>query len=223
MFGEFKPANDQIVSLRVRRLLIAEGDHADFRTPAPESDEPRLRYVRIRSDNTGMAPPTQCFLSYAHADVRGFDQLVANLKPYAFLHGIALWHDKGITAGSYWDDKIKQEIARSQIFILLTTNAFLGSEYVFKHELPAIMDQHKSANALVVPVIYRECAWRPFFGAYIQAVPVNDAGRLRPVHDWRDPETAMARATDAISAAILDWFGLAPPASPFASSLGKTP
>lgn len=170
-----------------------------------------------------MAPPTQCFLSYAHADHRGFESLVVNLKPYAHMHGIHLWHDKGITAGSNWDAKIKTEIARSQIFVLLTTNAFLGSEYVFKHELRAIMDQHKNANALVVPVIYRECAWQGFFGSYIQAVPVNGEGRLRPVRDWADAETAMARATAAISTAILDWFGLPPPPSPFAASLGASP
>lgn len=170
-----------------------------------------------------MSPPQQCFLSYAHDDHKGFDQLLANLKPYAFLHGIDLWHDKGITAGSYWDDKIKHEIARSQIFVLLTSNAFLGSEYVLKHELPAILDRHKNANALVVPVIYRECAWQGFFGNYIQVVPLNDAGRLSPVHAWRDRETAMAKATGAISTAICDWFGLPPPPSPFAASLGRTP
>ena len=170
-----------------------------------------------------MAPPTQCFLSYAHDDHRGFDRLVANLKPYAHLHGIGLWHDKGVTAGSYWDAKIKDEIARSQIFILLTTNDFLGSEYVLKHELPAIIEQHKNANALVVPVIYRECAWRSFFGAYIQVVPLNGEGRLRPVRDRPDVESAMARATDAISIAIQDWFGLPPPQSPFAASLGAHP
>ena len=149
--------------------------------------------------------------------------MVANLKPYAHLHGVSIWHDKGIAAGSYWDAKIKAEIARSQIFVLLTTNDFLGSEYVLKHELPAIMEQHKNANALIVPVIYRECAWRGFFGSYIQVVPIDSKGKLSPVLDWPDAESAMARATDAISTAIQDWFGLPPPKSPFAASLGAPP
>ena len=149
--------------------------------------------------------------------------MLDNLKPYAHLHGIHLWHDQGIPAGSYWDAKIKAEIARSQIFVLVTTNAFLGSDYVLKHELPAIIYQHKNANALVVPVIYCESAWTGFFGSYIQCVPLNGEGILRPVREWIDPETAMARATDAISTAILDWFGLKPPPSPFAGSLGASP
>jgi hypothetical protein len=99
-----------------------------------------------------MVPPTQCFLSYAHHDHQGFDCLLVNLKPYAHLYGIKLWHDRGITAGSYWGAKIKAEIARSQIFVLLTSNDFLGSEYVLKHKFPAIIDRHQTANALVVPV-----------------------------------------------------------------------
>ncbi len=170
-----------------------------------------------------MPPPTQCFLSYAHADAQGFDSLLENLTPYAHIHGIRLWHDRGITPGSDWDDRIRQEIARSQIFVLLTTNAFLGSEYVLKHELPAILDRHKKDNALVVPVIYRTCAWRGFFGDYIQVVPIDQRGQLRPVRDWSDRQAAMAKATDAISAAIQDWFGLPPPPSPFAAVLGANP
>ncbi len=179
--------------------------------------------VGMSGDSNVMSPPTQCFLSYAHADAQGFDSLLENLKPYARIHNINLWHDRGIHAGSYWDNKIRQEVARSQIFVLLTTNAFLGSEYVLKHELPAIMHRHKHDNALIVPVIYRMCAWRGFFGDYIQVVPLDDRSRLRPVRDWRDPHAAMARATDAISAAIQDWFGLPPPPSPFAASLGPNP
>jgi hypothetical protein len=170
-----------------------------------------------------MVPPTQCFLSYAHHDHQGFDRLLANLKPYAHLYGIKLWHDRGITAGSYWDAKIKAEIARSQIFVLLTSNDFLGSEYVLKHELPAIIDQHKTANALVVPVIYRTCGWQGFFGNYIQCVPVTPRGRLRPVRQWPDWDEAMALATDAIASAIRDWFGLPSPPSPMAHHTATTP
>lgn len=170
-----------------------------------------------------MEPPTQCFLSYAHHDHEGFDRLLANLKPYVHLYGIRIWHDRGITAGSYWDARIQTEIARSQIFVLLTTNDFLGSEYVLKHELPAIIARHKAAQALVVPVIYRVCGWKGFFGDYIQAVPMTPTGRLLPVRKWRDWEEAMALATDAISGAIRDWFGLPTPPSPLAPGPATAP
>jgi hypothetical protein len=170
-----------------------------------------------------MTPPSQCFLSYAHADHDGFDRLVENLRPYMHLHKLQLWHDKGIHAGSHWDSKIEAEIAQSQVFVLLVTNAFLGSRYVLTRELPAIMRRHQTANALVVPVIYRASAWKQFFGHFIQVVPDDGKGRLRPVCEWRDRDAAMATATEAISVAITDWFGLPPPVSPFASALGKKP
>lgn len=182
-----------------------------------------LRGSGYLTETGGMDPPKQCFLSYAHHDHQGFDRLVANLRPYAHLHGIKLWHDRAISTGSYWDDEIQAEIGRSQIFVLLTTNDFLASEYVLKHELPAIIHQHKAAHALVVPVIYRVCGWRAFFGDYIQAVPITSSGQLMPVRKWRDWEEAMALATDAISTAIQDWFGLPPPPSPLAPARGVAP
>jgi hypothetical protein len=170
-----------------------------------------------------MDAPKQCFLSYAHHDHQGFDRLLANLRPYAHLHGIKLWHDRGITAGSAWDDKIKAEIARSQIFVLLTSNDFLGSDYVFHHELPAILERHRTANALVVPVIYRVCGWQRCFGDYIQVVPTNPQGKLLPVWKWRDREEAMAQATEAIAAAIQAWFGLPPPPPLLEAGRGAAP
>lgn len=182
-----------------------------------------MRESGYLTETAGMDPPKQCFLSYAHHDHQGFDRLLANLRPYAHLYGIKLWHDGGITAGSYWDAKIQVEIARSQIFVLLTTNDFLGSEYVLNHELPAILQQHRTANALVVPVIYRVCGWKGFFGNYIQAVPMTPEGQLLPVRKWPDEEEALALATDAISAAIQDWFALPPPPSPLAPVAGATP
>jgi hypothetical protein len=157
-----------------------------------------------------MSMPTQCFLSYAHHDHKGFDRLAAHLRHCAYLFGFKIWHDRRIRPGFYWNEIVENEIANSQIFILLTTNDFLGSDYIIKHELPAILERHKFHSALVVPVIYQLCGWRAFFGAYIQTVPMTDAGKLLPVRSWKDPEQALATAVEAISQAIEEWFGMSP-------------
>jgi hypothetical protein len=162
-----------------------------------------------------MAMPSQCFLSYAHHDHAGFDRLRIHLTPYAHLYGLKIWHDQRLIAGSYWNIRIQDEITRSQIFVLLTTNDFLSSDYILRHELPAILQRHRDAGALVLPVIYRECGWRGFFRDYIQVVPINDKGQMLTVRKWRDPEEALAVAAESISVAIGDWFGVVP-RSPFA-------
>lgn len=164
----------------------------------------------------------QCFISYAHEDHEGFDRLLVHLKPVAHLLSLSIWHDKRLKPGDYWHTGIAAEIRRSQIFVMLTTNDFLGSDYILKHELPAIRDEHASSGALVVPVIYRDCAWSGFFGSYIQATPMDAKGRLRPVMDWPKPENGFAAVSKAFQAAVVDWFGVAP-RSPFASLPVPTP
>jgi len=154
--------------------------------------------------------PNQCFVSYAHHDHDGFCRLHENLKHCAFLFGLKIWHDRRIKAGFHWNATIQEEIEKSQVFVLLTTNDFLGSDYILRHEIPSICNRYKNHNALVLPVIYKECGWRGFFGAYIQAVPTTKKGELLPVRQWPDKEEALAVAVNAISAAISDWFGIEP-------------
>lgn len=165
---------------------------------------------------TAPNPPSQCFVSYAHHDKPGFDRLLVHLTPLTALYGFRIWHDQRINPGFYWNDEILGHLRQSQIFVLLTTNDFLASDYILRYELPAIIEQHKQNDALVLPVIYRECAWHGFFGGYIQAVPSQN-GRLRPVHDWKDREKALAISTNAISDSIREWFGVTP-TSPFAGA-----
>jgi hypothetical protein len=164
-----------------------------------------------------MTAPTQCFLSYAHHDHLGFDRLLAHLQHCAYLFSFRIWYDRRIQPGFYWNDKIKQELANSQMFVLLATNDFLGSDYILKHELPAIIERHENHHALLLPVIYQHCGWMGFFGNYIQVMPTTEQGKLTPVREWRNPERALATAAEAISKAIEEWFGMTP-RSPMAGS-----
>jgi hypothetical protein len=87
----------------------------------------------------------QCFISYSHQDHAAFKRLSAHLAHVARAFHFVLWSDERIAAGNYWSNKIASEIGRSQIFVLAVTNDFLGSDYIFNHELPAIVEQHNSA------------------------------------------------------------------------------
>jgi hypothetical protein len=157
-----------------------------------------------------MAGPGQCFISYSHDDHDFFDRLLVHLKPVAHLYRFELWYDRRIRAGNYWSDRIEAEIAKSEIFVSVATNGFFGSDYIIKHELPAMLARHRDANALFVPVIFRESCWRAFFGDYIEVVPKNTKHDLVPVVEWRDREKALAVTANAISAAIEDWFSVKP-------------
>src|SRR5215203_4111135 len=90
----------------------------------------------------------QCFISYAHHDYSEFGRMEKHLSHIAHAFGITLWSDKRIAAGYYWSAKIEAEIFRSDIVVLLVTNDFLGSDYIFDHELPAIIQKHKNDQTL---------------------------------------------------------------------------
>ena len=162
-----------------------------------------------------MPPPKRCFLSYSHKDHEGFEQLRAQLAPVAQAFSFAIWHDKRIQAGDYWNHRIQTEIDQAEIFVLLTSADFFNSGYIIAHELPAIRQRHRAAGVLVLPVIYRDCYWGAMFGNYIQAVPMTPDGSLRPVQKWRPINDGFAASAKAIAAAIEDWFGVTP-TSPWA-------
>jgi hypothetical protein len=157
-----------------------------------------------------MSGPGQCFISYSHRDHASFERLLTHLKPVAHLYGFKLWHDRRIKPGYYWNATINSEIEQSDIFVPLITNDFFASDYIMQHELPAILEQHKNASALLVPVIYRESCWRSFFGDYIEVAPKNSKHNLVPIFKWPDREEGFAVAANAISASIEDWFGVKP-------------
>jgi hypothetical protein len=129
-----------------------------------------------------------------------------------------LWHDRRIRAGFYWNSAIAAQIEKSDIFVLLTTNDFFASDYIFEHELPAIIARHRDHNALIAPVIFQESCWRNYFGDYIEVVPKDRKHNLVPVEKWRDREEGIAVAANAIASSIEDWFGIKP-TSPFASPI----
>jgi hypothetical protein len=157
-----------------------------------------------------MAPPKQCFISYSHQDCDGFEQLRSHLGAVANLYGVTLEHDRTLRAGQYWDNALREKIENSQIFVPLFSNKFYSSEYIFRHEMPAMLERHRHHNALLVPVIYQESCWRQVFGNYIEVSPKNPKHNLTPVCQWRDREQAFAVAANAISKSIEDWFGIKP-------------
>jgi TIR domain len=157
-----------------------------------------------------MARPGQCFISYSHHDHGGFERLLAHLTAVAGLYRFKLWHDRRTNAGYVWHRAIVTEIEKSDIFIPLVTNDFFASDYISGHELPAMLDRNQNAEALLIPVVYRESCWRNYFGNYVELVPKNSKHNLVPVFKWRDREEAFAVAANAISSSIEEWFGVKP-------------
>lgn len=149
----------------------------------------------------------QGFISYSHEDYQDCLRLLTHLKAMEREHGISFWWDRRIAAGDCWSEEIARAINRADIFVLLTSPDFIGSEYIWKTELPAI-EGRRMAGAVVVPVVLRRCAWQMISGA-LQAVPTIE-GRLKPIRAWKPVEDGYDQARTQIHSKAITHFGLSP-------------
>jgi hypothetical protein len=154
----------------------------------------------------------QAFISYAHNDHRAFHDFCSCLKPVARAFNIEIWGDNRLRPGHHWSQKIADEIDASDIHVLLMSNGFFGSDYIFDHELPAIVERHRR-GALTVPVLVERCYWSAFVDL-IQATPTTSSGKLLPAREWDPQRLGFSTACEQIAAAIQDHFKVAP-VSPF--------
>jgi hypothetical protein len=152
------------------------------------------------------------FISYAHDDYPAFNELKTHLRAVERAFKVEFWADKRINAGNYWSAKIADAIDAAQIHILIFSPAFIRSDYIFDHELPAINNKCGQGD-LVLPVVIERCAWSAFIGV-LQAAPTDHTGRLVPVFDWQPRRNGYDVTREQIWSSIATRFG-APLKSPF--------
>jgi hypothetical protein len=106
--------------------------------------------------------------------------------------------------------KIADAIEAAQIHILMFSPAFIRSDYIFDHELPAINGKCTKGD-LVLPVIIKRCAWS-FFIEVLQAAPIDGTGRLLPVFEWKPHRNGYDAARQQIWSSLAARFGNPKPA-----------
>ena len=148
------------------------------------------------------------FISYAHDDHVLFGEFRTHLRAIEIAFGIEFWADTSLLAGYHWDATIQHAIEAADLFVLLVSNAFIASSYIYDHEIPAIRMRRQASGALVLPVVVDHCFWQMIAGV-LQAVP-SEHGRLKPLLDWRPRMRGCAQAREQIAECIQRHFGLTP-------------
>ena len=110
----------------------------------------------------------QAFVSYSHKDLEGLENLKAALAPARRLGNLKLWHDQAIDAGEDWEDKIFEQLERSDIVLCLVSQDFLNSDFCDR-ELTKALSRHREGKQTVVPICYRKCDWDDLPIASIQS------------------------------------------------------
>lgn len=138
--------------------------------------------------------PLKVFISYSHKDERMLDELSKHLALLRREGIIGSWHDRKITAGERWTDKINDQLTNADLILLLVSPDFLASDYVFDVEVAEAMKRHEAGDARVVPIILRPCDWISAPFGKLQALP-KDA---RPITRWKLRDEAFMNVADGV-------------------------
>lgn len=136
----------------------------------------------------------ELFYSYSHKDEELRDQLEEHLAMLKREGVIANWHDRRISGGREWEGQIDKHLNSADIILLLTSSAFLASDYCYDVEVKRAMERHQQEVARVIPVILRACDWRNAPFGKLQAFPKDG----KPVKQWPDPDVAFLDIANGI-------------------------
>jgi len=103
-------------------------------------NEPLLSFpTKDDVDTTSIYP--RLFVSYSHQDARFLEQLQVHLVPYTRNETVEYWVDNKIPSGANWKETIFAALKEASLGLLLVSPDFLASDFVFKHELPQLLQK----------------------------------------------------------------------------------
>ncbi|MFM7269744.1 MAG: toll/interleukin-1 receptor domain-containing protein [Cyanobium sp.] len=138
--------------------------------------------------------PAKVFISYSHKDQRLRDELETHLSIMKNSREIESWHDRRITAGEEWADKIDENLRAADLILLLVSADFLASRYCFDVELTLAMQRHERSEAVVIPIILKPVDWKGAPFSKLQALPTEG----RPITKWSNRDEAFTVVSKSI-------------------------
>jgi len=144
--------------------------------------------------------PKQIFFCYAHEDEPLLNELKKHLQPLQRQKLISTWHDRDISAGTEWEQKINQHLDTAEIILLLVSPDFMASDYCYDIEMKRAIERHERGEAKVIPIILRPVYWQGAPFGRLQALP-KDAKAVMS-SDWHNQDEAFFDVADSIRKVI---------------------
>lgn len=111
------------------------------------------------------------FISYSHKDEKYRIALEDHLKILQRLNMISVWSDRMIQAGDDFKNAIDENLRKSGIILLLVSSSFIASDYCYGIELKTALERDEKDEAVVIPVILRDCLWQESPVGKLKALP----------------------------------------------------
>lgn len=88
---------------------------------------------------------------------------------------VETWNFRQIEAGDDWRKVIDAQLNDAAVILLLVSASFLASDYCWEVEMTQALKRHDRGEAVVIPIILRDCDWHAAPFARLQALP--DGGK----------------------------------------------
>jgi WD40 repeat protein len=96
-------------------------------------------------------PRDLVFISYSRPDRDWLEHLLIFLKPYT-RQNLKIWADQYIQVGEEWRRDISMALSRSCVGVLLVSQNFLASDFIYKEELPPLLEGAAAKSIKLVPI-----------------------------------------------------------------------
>ena len=141
---------------------------------------------------------TSLVFSYSHADEALRNELEKHLSPLKRMGKITTWHDRRIIPGQEFENQIDHYFSQADIILLMISSDFIASDYCYQVEMTNALERHNRGEAVVIPVILRECAWKMLPFGRILAATVDG----KPIEKFASHDEGYVQVVDAVSRAI---------------------
>ena len=139
--------------------------------------------------------PVKIFCCYAHEDEPLLKKLKTHLFPLQRAGLVDVWYDRDISAGTDWEQEIKERLNTAHIILLLVSPDFMASDYCYGIEMQRAIERHEQGEAHVIPIILRPVYWQGVLGKLqalpTDAIPVMSSG-------WHYQDEAFFNVTEGI-------------------------
>ncbi len=102
------------------------------------------------------------FVSYSHQDAHYLkdDSLLGFLKGIKRTYQVDFWDDEKLVTGDDWNDKIKNQINKADIALVLVSQLFLDSPYCYDVEVSGFLKRARESGLIIFPIILSACNWK---------------------------------------------------------------
>jgi uncharacterized protein YjhX (UPF0386 family) len=128
-------------------------------------------------------------ISYSHDDSELLDKLHKHLAALRREDLITTWTDREILAGII-DEHVDRAWEEAELYLLLVSASFIDSNYCYEREFKRALERCHRGQAVIVPIILRECDWHVPELKRFKALPTD--GRPIISRYWHSEDEAFA-------------------------------